>query len=450
MLVLAFFLLVPTAQAIRVTDNLAFTIPPNSTECIDIYLPDDAGIGAAEKTEFILGSNASWGDVSEQIVRTDENNTGLIPVCFRSYGIPEGNCSAYKINISTPSKDVFKEYKGSSCVSSLPDIDTPASLPGSVGQSFDLFSVGFASPVKYAKPGEAVTFTAYAESQAALQIQLTLSGGLAFDSTSKGVQTPGLQEANFTATAPQEEGRYQLKLEGQASCTQAGCLRQATTELVVSESDQEGFSVSLFPYNLDVKSLDPVRYKATITNHGSSQRLFETSAEFAEGLQSAFPGTTILVDAGGTGDVEFTATPTKASSLYEIMFTASSNGLEKKASAYMTTNEMLTDALREQRQATDKEAAQEAVDSWYDVYKTSAYGEDLEKYEEMKAKIEAAKQGAEQEQRGPVPPQPPAQQPVQAQDNTLLYIGVAVAAIGIIAGVLLMRRKPKAEGIEYK
>ncbi|UCD06814.1 MAG: hypothetical protein JSW41_03155, partial [Candidatus Aenigmatarchaeota archaeon] len=87
--------------------------------------------------------------------------------------------------------------------------------------------------------------------------------------------------------------------------------------------------------------------------------------------------------------IEFTVTPNNVSSLYQIDVTVEYEGLEKRVSAALSTNEMLTDAMRNADYIKNSNPnltgdVNSALDDWYNDYKTSDYGTDMDNYATLK------------------------------------------------------------------
>ncbi len=401
---LAVLALANSAQALQLSDNIFFTVPADSIECINVYLPDDSGYRGSGNVEYTLtcepGPSRSWGDLTEQIVWTDENNTVLIPICFSTFGRQEGNCSdTFTIGISAPDVGMDKIFQGGVCVSQYRGVDTNPPQPGQdpgdvISDNVDIFAMGFRNPSQYASPGQRVVYKlaleSYADVTMDLSVQTTeLSVSPAQDTVSLSSSEP-LKQINYTVQAPGQPGSYNFNVTGTIrGCSSGFCSRQARGELVVSDAipRQTGFSVSIFPESINVKELEPVSYHFTIYNR-ESERTFKVEMDVPEGIQTSFQPQNVTVGADVDRTITFTVTPSNVSSFYEIRLSAISENMTKQATAYLSTNEMLTDATRAAGWITDSTTNQSlindvdsALDDWYNnQYRDSGYGENLEGY----------------------------------------------------------------------
>jgi hypothetical protein len=409
-LFVSLILLIPSASALQLEDNQYFTMPPDEIECIDIVLPDDMGVFGMGKVEYELTSTAEreWADLTEEhIVRTDENNTVIFPMCFYSFGRQEGDCSEpYTITISAPSLQLEKRWSGGACVSEFRDVDIGGvneSPWDAVNRNTDLFDAAFGRPVIYSEPDGTVNYELLLESYASITLDLAVQPTVLAVTPRQETVTLSIADPQkavaFSVNAPPQAGRYDVAIRASMrECDLGGfCVKLARGELVVTEEvpANSGFSVSLFPKNINTKSLFPVSYMFTIQN-GDRARAFSTAIILPEGMLSTFTPETTELGPNGKKVIEFKLTPGDVSSFYEIKATATSEGNTKQAVSHMSTNEMLTDAVREANSISTDPSTEaqvnDGLDRWIDTYRKSGYGEDLDDYKNLKDTFDDAGQ----------------------------------------------------------
>jgi len=431
-LVLSATHLASLVQALPSSGGLFISIPNSSIKCANIVLPDDAGYYGRGAVDYVLTMTPdpqdTWSDFSYQRVTTDENNTAVIPICFSSIGKPIGNCSEpFTIRISAPSIGVNKTWHGGACASDYADFDTSAPVQDAGGDAeaqdpmeglddADVFSIGFVEPTKYVAADEMATFTLWLESYADLEIGLSVEGGeglyvtpasahvstgSASGTGQSGQSGESFHEINFTVGGVGQEGRYSFDVVGTAQDCGPGsmCTRQANAELVVGDvPDLAGFMVSLFPENLNIRDLEPVTYRIAITNFGDDGE-FTATASLPDGLTTTFAPATMTVPSGEYRTITFTITPGSASQSYELDFTVtSSGGVAKPVTAYLSTNELLTDVSRSMdlinqvADAQTRNQASQGLDRWYQTYQSSDYGQDMDEHSDLQATLQEARQ----------------------------------------------------------
>lgn len=419
---LCMILFVQFGQAFRLTDNLYFSITNNTIKCIDVILPDDSGFMGMGEFEYTLTCTSNWSDLSEQVIRTDENNTVRIPICFSGFGRNIGECSPpFRIGISSDLLGIVNEWSGGVCVSRYPDYDISSEeaedeegVRRILSESVDLFDVGFSVERMYSEPGKGVIYSLMVESYASLTIDLDVKNtNLGVTPLAEAIQTSSSDPYHtlyFTVQAPEDNGEYSFDIKAVIrNCAGSFCSKTATGKLVVNESVPEtGFSVYLFPRSINVKELEPVRYTLTIQNHGKAKS-FTKRIDIRPVTSTDFNWRgDITVLENNVHNISFTVTPEKISSLYEVEVTVGHEGIEKKASAALSTNEMLTDSMRSIDYINGLDPsltrdANSAMDEWYDGYRSSEYGEDTGSYSSLKDSLAGIRAQAEQ----PAPDDPP-------------------------------------------
>lgn len=461
----AVILLALAAPAAGLQGSMYMSITNNTIKCFEITLPDDAGAIMRGETEYELTMDPppydTWSDLSQQIIRTDENNTVVVPVCFRSFGREAGDCAKpFSLGISSD-KTPVRTSNGGVCVSAYPDIDVGKPLkegedPAKANNdNADIFSMAFDKPVLYATPGSEASLKLKIESYASMSMEITMDSDVSVSplrsSLSFSKSSPK-RELEFSITAPQEAGEYGIEATGKMSrCSGNYCTKYATATLVVQDSMPElaGFTLTAFPFSLNVKALEPVEYELTLSNQEESAT-FLLEASLPEGLESDFQPQEVAVAKGEEKTVSFTITPNKVSYFYELKFTAKRGALSKETAAYLSTNEMLTDALREADEIRSMGGeVDESLEDFFSKYQSKEYGEELEDYGSLKDSLAKAREQAQQPSDGGIVPTPggPGGQASGGFDLTLIIIIVVIAA-GAAIGAFFFLRKRKGGGGE--
>jgi hypothetical protein len=488
------------------------SIPNASVQCANILLPDDAGYFGRGSVDYIITMEPdpyeTWSDLSYERVSTDENNTGIIPVCFSSLGKPLGNCSRpFTIRIKADSIGVDKSWSGGACVSRYADFDTnvpPAPGAGQAGEgqtgsgqqvqapmqgldSVDILSMGFVEMNKRALSGEPAEFVLYLQSHADLSITLSSQAAPGVSITPSSAQATisdgsRFHEMGFNVTAASYGTHYFTVTASIEGCSSASvCTKQAGGELIVGDSVPElaGFTAMVFPENINIRDLEPVTYRLTVTNMGDSDE-FSIDASLPAGVQSTFSPTTLTVPSGESRTVTFDVTPESVSSSYELDFSVESGeGIRKPFTAYLSTNEMLTDAMRNMdaiSQGPDAAAtvqSRQQLDGWYQTYQGSGYGQGLDDYAELQGSLADARQAAANQMQGgqgdggsgqdsdsgqdgsPASgsdylPMTTGQQGIDLFGKDLWMLLVVLLAVLGAALVVVQRRKPRGDGLDQE
>lgn len=395
-------LLFQSGQAYRLTSNLYFAIPNDTIECIDVILPDDSGFMGMGEYEYKIMCTSNWSDLTEQIVRTDENNTVRIPICFSGFGRENGDCSPpFTISISSSMLRIENNWSGGVCISKYPDFDIvdeeaedEDDVWDIINGNVDLFDMGFSPGILHVEPEKIVTYSLLVESYASLTIDLDVKNtALSISPTSETVQTSSstpYHKIDFTINTPDQNGEYSFDVDADIrNCEGTFCRKVVKGVVVVNDTLPEtGVLVYLFPQNLNVKSLEPVIYMLTIQNY-EEERTFLTGINIDPDTLTDFPEGSVVVAKDSYKTIEFTVTPNNVSSLYQIDVTVEYEGLEKKVSAALSTNEMLTDAMRDADYIKNLNPnltgdVNSALDDWYNDHKTSDYGTDMDNYATLK------------------------------------------------------------------
>jgi hypothetical protein len=153
----------------------------------------------------------------------------------------------------------------------------------------------------------------------------------------------------------------------------------------------------------------------------------------------------------------FTVTPHNSTGFYEIKVRASARWTERVASAYLSTNEMVSDVYRNAddvlagANSSTKASIDRKVGSWYSSYSKSEYGSNITGYASLQDALDAArKQNASSSQAKP--PDNNTYVPAggtESQPNPLQWIIIPVALGGVVFVVLMLFRKKKGKGGEF-
>ncbi|MCX6814167.1 MAG: hypothetical protein NTY20_00735 [Candidatus Aenigmarchaeota archaeon] len=462
--VLSLVLLTGTAHALRLTDGLFFTVAPNSTGEVYFILPDDVGAGPG-KADYFITTMTNWPvDLTEQTVTTEENNTAIIPIKFYSSGRKEGDCSNYTVTISAPGLNLSRTWKGGVCLSKYADVDISKSggdAKSVLNNNVDLFSAGFRTYTKSAKPGETVQVEVLIQSQASLMIDVTLQSQAFLDKRSFVIQTSQNSEYKglIVNASAASSGNYDIILIAKArNCSLTSCTKQSSMKLVVSGTEsQEGFAVSVFPENLAIKKLEPVTYSFTLQNNYKDEVNFIVDVEKPLDLDSSFVLGNFTVPGLSERTENFTVTPHNSTGFYEIKVRASMNDVEKIISAYLSTNEMVSDVYRNADDvlAGANSSVRAVVDSnvrnWYSSYSKNEYGSNITGYANLQETLDAARK----QNASSVQPKPPANNTyvpadgTESQPNPLQWIVIPIALGGAVLVVLMLFRRKKDKGEEF-
>lgn len=455
LLITVLFAFIPSVHALQLANGLYFSMPENSVRCITILLPDNLGVFLRGEREYKISSTATWGDITQQVVRTDENNTVLVPLCISSVGRSDGSCAPpYTITVSLPETGASQSYAGGVCVNRLPDVEI---VPPSQGQppnpqtilnsNADIFDISFQNPSVYIGQGETAHLALAVESYANVILDLTTADAVPSSTSVMLSPSNPRTSVNYTRPAPGH-----ITVTGRIhGCSGTFCTKQATADVFQGQQlDTSGFAVTIFPLSLNVRDLSPVRYQITVTNYGE-QGDFDIGLSLPEGIQSGFQRQTVSLQPEEARTFEFDAVPLNSTALYEIKAIVSARGTSRQASAYLSTNELLTDAVRlgdaviaSNPSATGQVNTQ--LDSWYSTYRSSSYGNELDDYGRLQNSLNNLSHSPPPDNRTPLPPPPP---PPQRQDNTLLISVIAIViVIAVITVFFLRKRKPKEIEVE--
>jgi hypothetical protein len=420
--VIAVFMLVGEAGAIRIQDNLYFSVPKDGYENVILVLPDDLGlVTSTGNINYVVRSTASsaWDNIEESLsLTTTDEGVLIVPIEFSGFGKSIGECSKnFRISVSSPLIGT-REWNAGVCVSQYRDVDTGSEGDDpwdALNSNTDYFDIGFESDVIYADAaaGEIIQATLFLQSYADLTLDVRVkSSGVAVSPTEDTVK---LSEGDpqksliFVIQDPPMESEYELEIEAtMKDCEGAFCKKTAKTRLVFGKDKgflDKVFSISLFPSNINVKELVPVNYQLTIYNPGKMKAI-NVTVEVPDELSSDLQKKELSVLEAQSKTINFTVIPTVDFGSYEVKVSAEYRGSVKKDTSELSVNEMLSDAMRESgllMESADSEtrsSLSSAMQEWSEKYQNTAYGNEIDDYNSLKAKFDEAKQAQE------TPPQP--------------------------------------------
>jgi hypothetical protein len=457
--VLATIFFVQASPSLGLSSNWFFSVQESGFRCVDVILPDDAGYMGTGTHEYTIRCEPteeciSWGTtVTEEAVVASENNTGIIPVCFIvPEGKPIGNCSApMTISVESLELGISGSWEGGICVSRYDDFDSSEREGGQgvgdvLSDNFDLFDIGFSQPRVFAGTGEGITYRLFIESYAETPVDLHTSVSLSRETPNASV--------DYSIQGISLEGNYYLKIDARArDCPESYCTKSTRGMIVVSDDPEEsgeGFSLSLFPQSINVKDLESVAFRLSVQNFGERAD-FVPSVSIEPEAVNTFSEEPIDLENMEEITRSFIVRPSNTSTLYEITVSVEGgNGDSKRVTSYLSTNEMITDVIREKDGIEDPDRLGEVsddLDQWYQEYRDSDYGSDLEGYSSLKDALAAA--GTEPEQDGtvePPPPPPPDNGNGEEPGPGLIWLVPVIIAVVFVLAMVLWSRKGKGSG----
>jgi hypothetical protein len=459
LLVLAILLLViqPASASMEITvrDDMAISIPSNDFMYIDVVIPDDLGTQFTGEAEYVVESSAppEWDDLTTQMVRTNAFNTVIIPIQFRTFGKKDGMCSGrFEIRLSSLQLNSSRSWSGEVCVSNYTDVNTASGKTGmaAVNDNVNLFDAGFSPPKKIVRPGSVADFVLDIESYAVLDFDITTVSGLTVSLQDTQANTGPVKpkvSINVNVTAPSDPGDYDFTVNVKAGCGQGFCTRQVKGSLTVlsagSDAADTSYVLSVFPTGISVKDLKPVQFELTVYNPGKAKTL-SLSMDLPENVTSDFSPTQVTLNSGEQKKISFTVTPQEAIGFGVIKLSAVYEGKTKFVTAQLSTNEMLSDTMRQadsilsQADSSTARDVNSAMSEWMNKYSDAPYGEELSDYNTIKDRLNAAAAIVQPEDNDTliIPSEPEARgfNPL----IILVVIGIAGAAI---AGFIFYKRR---------
>jgi hypothetical protein len=464
------------ASQISPRDNLWISLPPDSTKCIVIRLPHDAGLTQDGNYIFTVsctpGPLETWSDLSNQIFREiHENNTAEIPICFDTSGNkPVGNCSVpYTISVVEEFTGTMKEWHGGFCVSSLPDVDivSPGETPTSgedvediLNDNTDIFAAWFDREEQYVKPGQEAVFNLSLQSHASLNINVLTQSTMEVSPGQATIRTSSEKPYHYQAfkvTTPSEEGTYKLevRISPDTCLGESYCTKFLEGTLIVSEDDppeKTGFEVVLRPENLDIKEPEEVIMTLSIINNEDEPRTFtSTVVTYPDDASSGFKGETVEIGSHDSHSRVFVVIPGNSSKLYEVTARADFQGITSSATSFITIDEMVTDALRMASGLGPDADSQ--VNSWINSHANSDYGSDLDDYGSLRDTLASAREDGQDNQTvDGLDGQDGVDDGVETPDITGILIPIIVLALIVIAILFFIKKssgKKESEDVEY-
>ncbi|MBU0953486.1 MAG: hypothetical protein KKA90_03640 [Nanoarchaeota archaeon] len=455
------FLLPTVAQALPLTDNLVFTVPPGNVSCVSITLPDDLGVFTDQKINYTLESSASseWDDLTTANFGTDDNNTVIVPICFFGQANETACTGPFTVTATAPALAFTKTYTLQVCSSTIGDVDigTPQEPNDPLGNN-DLFAIGFLDSHPTAQLGTSHSLEFRLESFAEQAFDLSITSAIDASLQTTRVTTDlfnPLVSIPVTVTAPATEGDYSITVTAtMTECTGTSCTKQTTATLHVSEQQQlpPTFTMSLFPQSLDVPIEQPAEFSLQLKNGQTPLTVAIKLVEFP-GLTYSMTEQNVTLGTGEFVSVPFTITPHDPNAFYGITAIGTSGDVVKKASAALTTDELVSDIQHQlallqadpNLSADQKEQANEIADAWYTSYENAQYGSNLDQYGAVQNQLASLEN--ETTEKLPVDQQHviPAEEPGKGASNIIfsfvITFIVPIAVILLIVVVFVLRKK---------
>jgi len=453
LLSLIFLFSIQSVYAMQITDNLYFTIEPNTIKCIDLILPDHIGNIIPGVYDYYITMTPlperTWSDLSEQTLTTDENNTAIIPICFSSFNKPYNNCSdPFTLTVNLYELNITRTFHGGVCISDHPDVDTTNSDSNdnmeTINDNADIFDLSLTNQHQFATPNENKTFTLFATSYADTTLDISVQTDASISPRNAQLtlnnETPS-KKVNFIASAS-ETGDYDIVFTARINgCNANTCTKTKTATLKVTDTEIEetGFTVNLIPENINVKRLAAVEYKLIINNKGEKAD-FSLKLIKPSGITTTFSDEIIEIDSGEE-TITFFVTPMTASSLFEIEAQVKSGNTTRTATSYLSTDELLTDTERD-IDALDEDS--DIYEDWRNTYNSRDYGDELDTYESLRERLN-------NERNEDIPTTPPNNtpnnyyEPETEQQDFTIYIIIAVVIVAVIVLAVAFNKFSKKE-----
>jgi len=410
-----------------VRDGQFISALPGGIATVVVDLPMDAGMEAGEgfvySLEMVPDPNMTWSDFSFQSFRkVEDNNTASIAINFDTGGKKVGECSSpYTLTlvIERMPKRVERVWSGGVCVSEWEDVDCvtggigdgPEDVMNALNDHTDTFDMQLDPKIIKATPGEIKEFTLTVGGTEPAELKVSVSEGtIPIEPLTEEVSTSEdepYKTIQFSLRAPQEEGEYEFSIEGKTSgCSGSYCSKTVTGRISVSETPEEetGFSVTMFPENIDSRNLNPVTLRYTVKNNLDESREFDISLEVEPvGASNTFEEETIEVGPKARETSSFIFTPAEERKMYRVTVTATSEGEESSFTSFVSTDEMVSDLLRERDDvwndlsSSDQTTLGTEIMDWRGDYKTAGYEENMDGYSSLKETIDAARTDAQAE-----------------------------------------------------
>ena len=150
----------------------------------------------------------------------------------------------------------------------------------------------------------------------------------------------------------------------------------------------------------------------------------------------------VKVPVGYEKTIKFNVTPQSVSSLFNITAVVTSGDVIKKDTAYLSTNEMLTDMLR---RVERNESDANKLNEWYSLYINSNYGDEVDEYAELNEEINTQNIVNEDYNNDKI------NDNIRHNKYPLWYVFLAVPIAALVFIILFVVSKLKSEGnIETK
>ncbi len=436
---LTLLLLLPSTLAIP--DSVWLALPPNSTFCFHIMLPDDVGTVLAGTHRYTITTDpidptAYWGIVGQTVSFANTNasleNINTFPFCFSTEGKKEGQSGAnFTIRIAIEGTNISRTIRGGVTVSAIPDIDNtaqPASPRDVINSQADIFDIAFSKPVYFGLPDQPTNLRLAIQSYQDITLQLRVESGadvqIEQDTVILSAGQP-IRDIGLTATAG--IGAWPILVRADVVGCPA-CSKQVETVLYVNESlpEQAGWTLSLFPKSLDVEAGQSVDVRAIITNNGPTANF---NVSIITTLPYLISQEMVLIESGMSEDVPIQLSLPDQPGLYSVQVRVSSDNVTKSETSYISVKELSSDLNRlagdiKEQNPTASQAVDQILDQWT--------GQSLQDYQAVLASLQAANQ---------TQPEQPVEEQKQPEGWPWWVWPALVVPIVVVAMIFILRRQ---------
>jgi len=297
-----------------------------------------------------------------------------------------------------------------------------------------------------------VTKTLYVTSYADLRIRLSIATNLQNDFAESIVSTSSSKPTvtkPFRVKAPQTEGEFEMTVLAQVDgCSISACRKQKHGILSVKESGKKGFSASVIPKNINLKTPDEVSLRVVISNYDGPQN-FAINASSDPPMTIDPLSKTIIVDQNEEKTAVFSVFPGNES-LYRLDFRITADNAESVITSYISIGELLTDAVRYSEETESivtpdvREQLMRARTAYEESYNKTSYGEDIQAYESFMGTIDDARKTAADKGNVTSPPAKP-----KEDGFNWMLISVPVVIIAAVILLFVAFKKARSASDEY-
>jgi hypothetical protein len=387
-----------------------FAINSGEEKCISVKFGEDGGGDYTLTLDDPGLPDEPWVDNHYTSYIASRSNIVSVPLCFSTIGRSLGDEVILKGTLNTPTGEIDLEY--GVCVASVESTDV---ITGSVSGS-----------VKFAAPGQDVTYTLRLDSMVPVTLRISQSSGdFTLGASESSVDVDGEpEEVTISVTAPSQTGNYPFSLMVSAEgCDIDDCRREVTGMLRVEEPEdqpQAGFLVWLTPPTKSITRDKVVQFQVAVKNYGPGQEITLT-VSVDDGLHTTFAPYSTFVEKGEGESLPATVRVTsEEGTSFDIRATAvGADGKSRSDTATLKVDEMVSDAELLDLDFDEDDAETVTLDDWKD----------------LKADVPSPDDGPGDFEPSPTP----------SPDYTLYIIIVAVIAAVGITGFYIYRKSQSGE-----